>query len=295
MFGFDRFMADPQRFMAAQRIPALLSNGGGGGGGGKRNRDAQTAGPDKNAPMADNPGEKATGKQEKRKKSGGGGGGGGRDKDKGEMSSHGVRQRTGQSQMLTRVEVTRRYSGLVFGIYVLLHVLHQSSAVLGPDRYDAVGRVFLPVITNPVGEWILVWIPLVVHIGSDFLFRLLGGKKGKGARRQVAFISGYALLVLAAIHISYTKIGDWTPIDYDWDRVSNLLIEDGYKAVLFLILLAATASFHVATGAMNVVHQNKSLDRDLRDRVDKAIIITSGLLFVTLVMGVLALAKVPMH
>ena len=220
----------------------------------------------------------------------GGGGGGGRDKDKGEMSSHGVRQRTGQSQMLTRVEVTRRYSGLAFGIYVLLHVLHQSSAFLGSDIYDALGRLLLPIITNPLGEWILVWIPLVVHIGSDFLFRLLGGKKGKGARRQVAFISGYALLVLAAIHISYTKIGDWTPVDYDWARVSNLLKEDGYVAVLFLILLAASASFHVATGAMNVVHQNKSIDRDLRDRVDKAIIITSGLLFVSLVMGVLSLA-----
>ena len=253
MSGFDRFKADPQRPMAAQRVPeisALLSNGGGGGGGG-----------------------------------------GGRDKDKSEMSSHGVRQRAGQSQMLTRVEVTRRYSGLVFGIYVLLHVLHQSSAVLGPDTYDALGRLFLPVITNPAGEWILVWIPLVVHIGSDFLFRLLGGKKGKGARRQVAFISGYALLVLAAIHIIYTKMGDWTPIDYDWNRVSNLLKEDGYIAVLFLILLAASASFHVATGAINVVHQNKSLDRDLRDRVDKAIITTSGLLFVALICGVLALAK----
>lgn len=290
MSGFDRFMADPQRSVAAQwipEIPALLSNGGGGGGG-KRNRDAQTVGSDENVPMADNPGEKTTGKQ-KSKKKGGGGGGGGRDKDKGEMSSHGVRQRTGQSQMLTRVEVTRRYSGLVFGIYVLLHVLHQSSAVLGPELYDAVGRVFLPVITNPVGEWILVWIPLVVHIGSDFLFRLLGGKKGKGVRRQVAFISGYALLVLAAIHISYTKIGDWTQIDYDFDRVSNLLKKDGSVAVLFLTLLAASASFHVATGAMNVVHQNKSLDRDFRDRVDKALVITSGLLFVTLIMGVLAL------
>ena len=96
--------------------------------------------------------------------------------------------------------------------------------------------------------------------------------------------------MLAAIHISYTKIGDWTPVDYDWARVSNLLKEDGYVAVLFLILLAASASFHVATGAMNVVHQNKSIDRDLRDRVDKAIIITSGLLFVSLVMGVLSLA-----
>lgn len=218
---------------------------------------------------------------------GGGGGGGGQGRRR---ADDGRRRQAEQSALLNQLERTRRYSGLFFGVYVLAHMIHQASATFGPAGYDRLRAVLRALTLDHVLlEVVLVWAPLAVHLASDLAFRGAGGQKGGGLRRRFSFYSGYSLLALVAVHVLLTRVFGAEPSEYAFAPLAERLATAGPLPLLFLIVLSATASVHVAAGSINAVHQIKSLDRSRRALLDWSIVGLAAALFVGVCCGVFAL------
>jgi succinate dehydrogenase/fumarate reductase cytochrome b subunit len=94
-------------------------------------------------------------------------------------------------------------SGLVFAVFVLVHLVNQWLAVLGPEVYDGFQAGARRFYQHPALEPTLVLLPLVVHVVAALRRMRLAGVFGRtrSLRMRLHRVTGYFLLLVIFGHI----------------------------------------------------------------------------------------------
>jgi succinate dehydrogenase/fumarate reductase cytochrome b subunit len=94
-------------------------------------------------------------------------------------------------------------SGLVFVAFLLVHLVNQGLALLGPEVYDGFQAEARRFYQHPALEPTLVLLPLVVHVVSALRRMRLAGVFGRSRtlRMRLHRASGYFLLLVTFGHI----------------------------------------------------------------------------------------------
>ncbi len=101
-------------------------------------------------------------------------------------------------------------SGVLFAVFLLLHLANQMIAALGPETYDRVQRTLRRGYQWAPIEIALVIAPLLVHAGTGFARMIVRRRRGE-ARKPASLAtrlhrwSGVVLLVFFAGHVTATR------------------------------------------------------------------------------------------
>lgn len=157
-------------------------------------------------------------------------------------------------------------SGLLFGVFVALHLVNTLLATLGTAAYDGFQRAVRPVYQFPLIELGLVLVPLLVHVAAAL--RRIGreGVRGRGGnlRARLHRATGYFLLLVIFGHISATRgpslVGDvvleaagvsfsmWILPVVFYPYYMALAVAGLYHGVNGALLAAARLRLHVPAG-----------------------------------------------
>jgi succinate dehydrogenase/fumarate reductase cytochrome b subunit len=98
-------------------------------------------------------------------------------------------------------------SGLVFAAFVLVHLVNQWLAVLGPEVYDGFQAGARRFYQHPALEPTLVLLPLVVHVVAALRRMRLAGVFGRSRtlRMRLHRATGYFLLLVIFGHIAAVR------------------------------------------------------------------------------------------
>lgn len=102
---------------------------------------------------------------------------------------------------------TQAISGIVFLLFVAVHMLNTAFAVGGPESYNAFQRATRVVYQNPLVEIVLLVIPLGVHIGAALLRLRRSGFRRPHLpwRARLHRYTGYYLLTVIFGHVAATR------------------------------------------------------------------------------------------
>jgi succinate dehydrogenase/fumarate reductase cytochrome b subunit len=108
-----------------------------------------------------------------------------------------------------RLRAAQSLSGLIFAVFLLLHLANQMSAVLGASAYDRVQGELRRVYRSPFVELALVLSPLVVHMGLAVATMWRRGRRLQAAPTLPARLhrwSGRLLLLFVLGHVAATRL-----------------------------------------------------------------------------------------
>ena len=180
-------------------------------------------------------------------------------------------------------------SGLFFGLYLLTHLVHQATAAVGRETYEAFsgklgtnGALAVPGI-----EIVFVWLPLLVHLAATAAIRIHSREIRGSLRKRISVGTGYLVLLIVPFHIWFTR---FAPVEQQgYDLILKRMGEEGILFYGYLVAFTALAILHVAAGSINTVHQVVR-DREKRKLLDRAIIVAGVVLFLAVVVGVFSFA-----
>jgi succinate dehydrogenase/fumarate reductase cytochrome b subunit len=108
-----------------------------------------------------------------------------------------------------RLRAAQSLSGLIFAVFLLLHLANQMSATLGPSAYDRVQGELRALYRTPFVEVALVLSPLVVHMGLAVAMMWRRGRKQRDALTWPARLHrwcGRLLLLVVLGHVAATRL-----------------------------------------------------------------------------------------
>lgn len=108
------------------------------------------------------------------------------------------------NSILARIQ---RVSGLVFLVFLALHLINTYTAVLGPEAYDGYQRIARAWYQHPLVELLTIIVPLVVHVACGII-RLRRSRtpvRNLSLRRRLHRYSGVFLTIVIFGHISATR------------------------------------------------------------------------------------------
>lgn len=142
----------------------------------------------------------------------------------------------------------QRISGLLFLIFLFLHLSNTVMAVFGPSAYENFQAKARHLYQHPLYELLLVFLPLVVHVACG-IWRVARKGAGHDAARRMHRYTGVLLMILVVGHVLAT-------------RAPSLLIDvfPGFAGIAYTFrlapayfypyyaLFAAAAIFHLSYG-----------------------------------------------
>lgn len=145
-------------------------------------------------------------------------------------------------------------SGLIFAVFLLLHLVNVMVSAFGPDLYDAFQVQVRPLYQNPVVELPLLFGSLAVHIVVGVL-RLRRRPRSRGwarlpLRTRLHRLSAYFLLVVIVGHIAATRLP--SVIDGVWLGFAGLTFSMEWMPGIFYpyyVVLGLTGLYHGSYGA----------------------------------------------
>lgn len=186
---------------------------------------------------------------------------------------------------MTAADRLQMASGLFFGLYFVVHLLHQATAALGRASYDSFGSALNRLLLERHLDLVFVWLPLLVHLGSTVALRIHSREIRGSLRKRLSVWTGYAVLLIVPFHVWGTRGAPAAANGYD--LVVKRVTDEGLLFYAYLLVFTALAVVHVAAGTINSVHQVVK-DREQRTLVDRVIIAVAALLFVAVLLGVFA-------
>ncbi len=148
-------------------------------------------------------------------------------------------------------------SGLVFALFVGVHLVNQWLAVLGPGPYDAFQGAARSLYQHPALEPTLVLLPLVVHVVAGLRCLRLAGVFGRSGslRMRLHRATGLFLLLVVFGHVAAVRgpslVYDFFP---GFAGVSfSLWWMPGVFAVYYT-LFGASALYHGLNGTWLALH-----------------------------------------
>jgi succinate dehydrogenase / fumarate reductase cytochrome b subunit len=110
----------------------------------------------------------------------------------------------GSAQRLARIQAV---SGLLFSLFLLIHLTNTGLALRGGAAYDAFQRMFRPIYQHPLIELGVIALPLIVHVWAGV--QRMRARKGQVARANLRTrlhrYSAYYLLVFIVGHVLATR------------------------------------------------------------------------------------------
>jgi len=148
-------------------------------------------------------------------------------------------------------------SGLLFGVFVALHLANQWAAAAGPEAYDGFQRALRHVYQNPAVEIALVMAPLAVHVVAALRRMWLHGVRGRGGswRMRLHRLTGYFLLLVIFGHIAAVR-GPSLVLDFfpGFAGVSFSLWWMPGVFYVYYTLFGASALYHGVSGSLLALH-----------------------------------------
>ena len=144
-------------------------------------------------------------------------------------------------------------SGLVFGVFMAVHLANQWLAPLGPEVYDGFQVAARAVYQHPAVEIALIGLPLLVHVAAGVRRMRLRGVRGRGGswRMRLHRITGYALLTVIFGHVLAVR---GLPLAYDvFPGFAGVSFSLWWMPALFYpyyVLFAASALYHGVDGTV---------------------------------------------
>jgi succinate dehydrogenase/fumarate reductase cytochrome b subunit len=146
-------------------------------------------------------------------------------------------------------------SGLVFGVFLVLHLLNFAAGLFGQAEYDAWMRASRGYYQFPVVEIVGVLGAALVHTATA-LIRIL--RRRRRARRQTTVnwrvrlhrFSGYYMMVAFVGHVVATRGPGLLDKPASYAFVNFSLTYAGWFFVPYYVGLAAAGFYHLAHGTM---------------------------------------------
>jgi len=109
----------------------------------------------------------------------------------------------------TRLPLVQVWSGLVFALFLMVHLANQAIAMLGPDAYDGTQRTLRQAYQWAPFELPLVIAPLLIHVAAA-LVRMLRRRRRKSPSptslsARLHRYSGIVMLVFFIGHVTATR------------------------------------------------------------------------------------------
>lgn len=145
-------------------------------------------------------------------------------------------------------------SGLVFSLFVFLHLVNTALAALGPEAYNGFQRAIRPIYQQPLIEVFVVLTPLVVHIVAGVL-RVRARPSTRGAkvppRLRWHRYSGYFLAFFVFGHIAATRLPSLLRDAYpEFMGVAYTFQFAPYYFYPYYVLLALAGLYHMLHGSL---------------------------------------------
>ena len=99
-------------------------------------------------------------------------------------------------------------TGTVFTLFLSLHLLNLLAAIVSAEAYNQVQSVLRGMYQNPLGETLLVFVPLTIHIYCSLRLRWLRRRKRPSpvaVRQRLQRLAGWFLLLAIAGHVLATR------------------------------------------------------------------------------------------
>ena len=143
-------------------------------------------------------------------------------------------------------------SGLIFSIFLAVHLANTMSGSAGPDTFDAFQSNARTFYQNPFFEFFVVLIPLAVHIAAS-LVRILRRRRRNlpkpPLRLRLHRYSGWFLLAVISGHVSATRgVGFFFDAPAGFGALNLSLVFAPYLFVPYYILLGSCGSYHLWNG-----------------------------------------------
>lgn len=147
---------------------------------------------------------------------------------------------------------TQAASGMTFSVFLAIHLANNLLGSAGPETYDAFqagARVFYQ---NPFFEFVVVLIPLVVHMVASVV-RIVRRRRRNlprpGLRLRLHRYSGWFLLAIITGHVSATRgIGFFFDAPAGFGALNFSLALMPYIFVPYYILLGSLGTYHLLNG-----------------------------------------------
>lgn len=153
--------------------------------------------------------------------------------------------------LLRHIRCAQRITGLMFLAFLLMHLVNTAAAIFGPAAYNDVQRLTRSVYQHPVYEPLLLFTPLVVHIGLG-AWRIRNACAPSRTGGMLRRLNRFVCLFLVAIVVGHVVATRGPSLVYG--------IYPGFEGVAFTFqwapayfypyyaLFAAAAIFHASFG-----------------------------------------------
>lgn len=147
---------------------------------------------------------------------------------------------------------TQRVSGLLFLLFLGLHLANTATAVLGPAAYDGFQAVARRLYQHPVYESLLILVPFVVHAACG-IWRIRTNGIGRTAGRKLHRYTGIFLMIVVIGHVLATRgpsliagiFPDFAGIAFTFELAPAYFYP-------YYTLFAAAAIFHASFGIVSM-------------------------------------------
>lgn len=182
-------------------------------------------------------------------------------------------------------------SGLVFLLFVLVHLANTMVAIGGPDAYNAFQRGARRVYQFPPVEVLVLALPLLVHVAAAITRLRRSGfrRPGQSWRARLHRYTGYYLLLVIFGHVAAVRGSSlFFGVHPEFGGVSFTLWWLPWNFYPYYVLFALCAVYHGLNGLSVAL---STLGRPLPDRLRRgpAFWAPVGVAGVLLLFGVLAL------
>lgn len=142
----------------------------------------------------------------------------------------------------------QRVSGLLFLIFLCMHLANSATAVFGPGAYNGFQAVARRLYQHPLYESLLILVPFVVHAACG-LWRIRCNGAGRTVARRLHRYTGIFLLIVVVGHVLATRapsliagiFPDFAGIAFTFELAPAYFYP-------YYALFAAAAIFHASFG-----------------------------------------------
>lgn len=156
---------------------------------------------------------------------------------------------------LATVRKCQAIAGAVFSIFLLMHFSNILLANVGEQAFNDWQATLRLVYQNPVLEWLLVFIPLLVHVACGVY--LIAQRKKRGGNifntANTHNIAGLILMMFIFAHISATRgVGFWFDAPAQFSGVAFSLHWVPAYFYPYYFLFFVLAAHHLSGGLMRI-------------------------------------------
>lgn len=172
-------------------------------------------------------------------------------------------------EKLTKIQ---NYSGAIFSAYALYHLIGHSLSFYSvqlANNFLLFGRKYYQ---NPIGELLLILLPVTIHAISGFSKRYLILKNSKGksvfdtlkgffSLQQLPILTGYFATFLVGLHFIGARIQPILDPSKQVDLISMIKLREEFGATFlfaYLSLLSGNTAYHLTTGLQKVAGINRN-------------------------------------